>query len=186
MIPLDWRANSRPAECPLLGFFVGQRHPTGVARRPTTVSAAPRSTSLTAIARPRVGIAEEGNATLQRQPVSRQTDVDVVIAAILRVVYRTLPLVGADLAPALEDLQPDDRSVPKAGILVGFVRLGPALLVVGLADPHNGAAQALLGCCTPHDLHSAFALVRGPQAEDALALCAQVSCRHEQDECACS
>src|SRR5215831_11509113 len=164
MIPLDWRANSRPAECLLLGFFVGQRHPTGVARRPTTVSAAPRSTSWTAIARPRVGITEEGNATLQRQPVSRQVDVDVVIAAILRVVYRAPPLVRADFAPALEDLQPDDRSVPKARIFVSLVRLGPALLVGGLADPHYGSAQTLFGCGALHDLHSAFTLVRAPQA----------------------
>src|SRR4029450_5542481 len=111
---------------------------------------------------PRVRTAEEGNPSLQSQPVTRQANVDVVIAAILRVVYRTLPLVGADLAPALEDLQPDNRSVPKARILVALVRLGPALLVVWLADPHNGAAQALLGSRAPYDLHSAFTLVRGP------------------------
>src|SRR5262245_45201048 len=145
-----------------------------------------RSKSLDAIARPCVGITEKDNASLQRQPVARQANVHVVIAAILRVVYRTLPFVGTDLAPALEDLQPHDRSAPKSRVLVGPARLRPALLVVWLTDPHNGTAQALLGRRAPHDLHSAFTLVRGPQAEDALVLRAKGTRRHEQGECACS
>src|SRR5215475_7824016 len=124
----------------------------------SSVSMPLRTKSLAAIARPCVGITEKGNASLQRQSVTRQANVDVVIAAILRVVYRTLPFVGTDLAPALEDLQPHDRSAPKSRILVGLVRLGPTLLVVWLTDPHNGAAQALLGRRAPHNLHSAFSL----------------------------
>src|SRR5690349_9236181 len=102
MIRVHWRANSRPVAVPALGHFpwtaasnggrrshshgvggghmvsaVGLRHPTTCERGPTPL---PRSTSLTAIARPGVGIAQEGNATLQRQPVARQADIDVVIA----------------------------------------------------------------------------------------------------------
>src|SRR5262249_34042713 len=129
-----------------------------------------RSKSLAAIARLCVGITEKGNASLQRQSVTRQANVDVVIAAILRVVYRTLPFVGTDLAPALEDLQPHDRSAPKSRVLVGPVRLGPALLVVWLTDPHNGTAQALLGRRPPPDLHSPFPLVPAPHPHDPLPL----------------
>src|SRR5262245_57886661 len=141
--------------------------------------------STIAIANPSVGIAEEGNASLQRQLISCQRYIDVVIAAILRVVDRTLPLVWARLAPALEDPQANDRPVPEARILVGLVRHRLALLVVWLADPDDGAAQPLLGCRAPRDLHPTLALVRGPQAEDALVLREGGTGRHEQGECAC-
>ena len=107
---------------------------------------------------------------------------DVVALAVLRIVHRALPLVGAGLFPSLENRQADDRPVPEARVLVGLVRLRLALLVVRLADPHDRAAQSLLWCCAFDDLDASLALVGRPQAEDALVLRRGGADRHEQRE----
>src|SRR5690242_21934554 len=108
--------------------------------------------SLATVAGPGVGIAQESDAPLERQVVARQRDVDVVALAVLGVVYRARPLVGSCLLPTLENLQADDRPVAQARVLVALVGLRLAVLVVRLADPHDGAAQSLLGSRTLHDL----------------------------------
>src|SRR4026208_264649 len=122
--------------------------------------------SLVAIADPGLRLAAPDDAAGHDQLVARERDVDVEVAAPVRIVDRPPPLPRPVLAPALEQLQADDRTGAQARIAVGPIGLRAPLRIVGLADPHDLAAHTLGGRRAVDDLDAALLALRPPGAVD--------------------
>src|SRR5204863_4255924 len=80
----------------------------------------PRSRPTVAV--PRLRIADEEDATAERQLVAAERDVQIVVGlGFFGTVNGTLPLVPAGFAPTLEDPQTDDRPVLERRVRIASV-----------------------------------------------------------------